>query len=104
MVETRRLRKGLPKGTQSREYNTALRRESQMIRTSSHVAQSECSLIICQLIGGCQAHLARQLISPWKEEPLGVCWLTGKCLLREEGRASRKELSLGTRILSRSCF
>lgn len=44
------------------------------------VPQSKCSRIICQLIGGCQAHLARQLISPWKEEPLGVCWLTGKVL------------------------
>lgn len=38
------------------------------------------SLIMCQLIGGCQAHLASQLPSVWKEVPLGVCWLTGKVL------------------------
>lgn len=33
-----------------------------------------------QMIGGCQAHLASQFPSLWKEEPLGVCWLTGKVL------------------------
>lgn len=35
---------------------------------------------MCQLIGRCQAHLASLLPSLWKEEPLGVCWLTGKVL------------------------
>lgn len=41
------------------------------------------------MIGGCEAHLARQLLSPWKEEYLGICGLTEKSLLWGEGGASR---------------
>lgn len=70
-------------------------------------AQSECPLIICQLIGGCKAHLARQLLSPWKEEPLGVCRLTGK-VLTPGGRRGKPEQALAgnphTRTLPHPVF
>ncbi|XP_070089455.1 uncharacterized protein [Equus caballus] len=56
---------------------------------------------------GCKAHLARQLLSPWKEEPLGVCRLTGK-VLTPGGRRGKPEQALAgnphTRTLPHPVF
>nr|XP_019605939.1 PREDICTED: uncharacterized protein LOC109457457 [Rhinolophus sinicus] len=70
MVETRRLRKGLPKGTKSREYNTALRRESQMIRTSSHIAQSSAAAF-CSASGPSPNGLAGEAAEGRRIRPRG---------------------------------
>lgn len=99
-LKQRRPREGLPKATQSGEYNTTPNWQ-EPAGPGPGIAQSECSLIICQLIGGCQAHLARQLISPWKEEPLGGCWLTGK-VLTLGGRRGKPEPALAENLQTSS--
>lgn len=96
----KRPREGLPKATQSPEYNTTPNQRGPA-GPGPGISQSECSLITCHLIGGRQAHLARQLISPWKEEPLGVCWLTGKVLTRG-GRRGKPEPALAENLRTSS--
>lgn len=57
-----------------------------------------------QLIGGCQAHLTSQFPSLWKEEPLGVCWLTGK-VLTLGGRRGKPEQAVPGNLQAPSlCF